>query len=178
MVVLGCFGRISTIFLPHFYHVGRRFWASMPKFVVLQFFTLFYAPALISLTSRILSSRSGCTTSDNLSIAEFIASPAKTRPIAKTTANHSTFVILKRNPASTTKIVIPQWIQAFCSWRTNRVSPLQALAKLPSSTPGSRARESRVHSGCALCQKPAATKSYPSVRCGPQSHIFPCLRTL
>ena len=88
------------------------------------------APALISLTSRILSSHSGCTASDNLSIAELIASPANTRPIAKTTASHSTFDSLNRNPANTTTIVIPQWIQALCSWRTNRVSPLQAFVKL------------------------------------------------
>ena len=90
------------------------------------------APALISFTSRNLSSFSGCTTSDKRSMAELMASAARTSPMAKKTAIHSDIEIWKSKPAMITMIVTAQCIHALCSRRMNTATPLQALAKLDS----------------------------------------------
>ena len=77
--------------------LGRKIILPMIAAVIAQIKT---APAQISFTSRILSSFSGCTTSDNRSMAELIASAVKTSPIAKITAIHSAVEILKNKPAT------------------------------------------------------------------------------
>ena len=91
---------------------GRKIITPMIAAVIAQINT---APALISLMSRILSSFSGCTTSDNRSMAELMASAAKTSPMAKKTSIHSAVEIWKSKPAMMTKTVMVQCIQALCS---------------------------------------------------------------
>lgn len=51
--------------------------------------------------------------SDKVSIAVFIASKAKTKPITTIIANHSWAAILNKKPSKTAKIAIIRWIYAF-----------------------------------------------------------------
>ena len=86
---------------------GRKIILPMIAAVIAQIKT---APAQISFTSRILSSFPGCTTSDNRSMAELIASAVKTSPIAKITAIHSAVEIWKNKPA--TGVISNQLLEA------------------------------------------------------------------
>lgn len=88
------------------------------------------APAARSFVFFIASLYWGETRSASASIAELIASAAKTAPITIQTAIHSKGDNPKNRPADTTQIAAKQWIQALCSCCIKMRIPFNAYRKL------------------------------------------------
>lgn len=85
------------------------------------------AAAAVSLVIRASSWYSGLARSVIFSIAVLRLSLTQTKPIAKTIANQSNFVILKKIAAIITKIVATKWIFALRSDMKMKRSPMKAL---------------------------------------------------